>query len=377
MNNSYTNDMLDSWNRELVGDLIPSIMVSAVLLILGTIGNSTVIYIYLKRMKQKKNRYYIPYLALVDLIAAVSGCVFSILQDLVSVKFPGFGVCQIFWFLGMGTTTASALLLLTIAIQRYMLVCKPHSKQMTSSIKRYSLVGVAILSAALSVPMLLFFDQIPVSKPGNNTAEIVGTKCDTKPKYTNSLTLFIHNMFLLSFSIIFIITLIVFYVLIAKAIYTARNKMTKARQQNKNVDRNNKNENIQLERNSSSTESRNDQDHYRKRLSFGLKNKMADKNDPKSRLKSRVSVMIKAHKFSWMFMTITIVWIVTFMPRHALMVEEAVDPKFWSKLTGVQMNVYRFMYRMYLVNHIVNPLIYGYHDNKFRNYVKQVFFCRC
>lgn len=80
------------------------------------------------------------------------------------------------------------------------------------------------------------------------------------------------------------------------------------------------------------------------------------------------------YRYSYMFMIITIVFIISFAPRIGLMVQEATDPYFWSSLTDVDIAVHLFLYRMYIINHIANPFIYGSFDSAFR---KKLWKCFC
>jgi hypothetical protein len=73
-----------------------------------------------------------------------------------------------------------------------------------------------------------------------------------------------------------------------------------------------------------------------------------------------------------MFIAITIVCIISFMPGLTLELLEEKDNDFVAKTFGTNMALYRFLRTSYILNNIANPFIYGLFDNEFRNRLKNI-----
>ena len=83
-----------------------------------------------------------------------------------------------------------------------------------------------------------------------------------------------------------------------------------------------------------------------------------------------------ARRYSFMFMVISLVAILCYIPPWILILVESKNDNFWNNLTYSEAQVCSLIRRLYIVNHIVNPFIYGFFDSKFRHEVKKLV-CRC
>jgi hypothetical protein len=69
---------VDDWNSHYINVFIPNIVWIILCLLLGVIGNSCVLFIYIFKMKQhREDRYFIPILALVDLMASIFASIYQ------------------------------------------------------------------------------------------------------------------------------------------------------------------------------------------------------------------------------------------------------------------------------------------------------------
>lgn len=84
----------------------------------------------------------------------------------------------------------------------------------------------------------------------------------------------------------------------------------------------------------------------------------------------------RVHRCTYMFMTITLIFVVSYIPRVVLMLIESINPRFWHALPDEQIQACLFLYRMYLLNHVTNPFIYGLFDSRFRSKAKRIL-CPC
>ncbi|VDH96203.1 Hypothetical predicted protein [Mytilus galloprovincialis] len=122
--------------------------------LIGIFGNCVVIFVYLFRIKERGERYFIPLLAIVDLIGCFVSCPFYIMDNTFYYNYPSDIVCRIFTFLQAFVAGFSAHILVVICVQRYLLVCKPLGPTMTLFRKKVSFTTALFLSLVYITPLL-------------------------------------------------------------------------------------------------------------------------------------------------------------------------------------------------------------------------------
>lgn len=78
-------------------------------------------------------------------------------------------------------------------------------------------------------------------------------------------------------------------------------------------------------------------------------------------------------RISFMFMTISLVGFLAYLPFWSFILIEANNPLFWKNMSSVSFHICLTLRRMYMVNHLCNPFIYGVFDKAFRVEVKKLF----
>jgi phosphatidylglycerophosphate synthase len=86
-----------------------------------------------------------------------------------------------------------------------------------------------------------------------------------------------------------------------------------------------------------------------------------------------------ANKLTLMFFIITLLFMVSFLPKVILLNIEGIYQDFWENLSDVQRLLFTFFYQMYIINNIANPFIYAFMDSQFRDDTKAMFkrLCPC
>ncbi|KAL3889967.1 hypothetical protein ACJMK2_002281 [Sinanodonta woodiana] len=74
----------------------------------------------------------------------------------------------------------------------------------------------------------------------------------------------------------------------------------------------------------------------------------------------------RALKITYMTFTITAVFIVSYFPSIYIMMISLLDMGYWENLSTQQTVFYELLMRSYLINSMVNPIIYGFWDERFR-----------
>lgn len=112
------------------------------------------IFFYLFRIKERFERYFIPLLAIVDLVECFVSCPFYIMDNTFYFNHPSDIVCKILTFLQAFMTGLSGHILLVICIQRYLLVCRPFGPKMTLFWKKVWFATAGFISLFYSAPLL-------------------------------------------------------------------------------------------------------------------------------------------------------------------------------------------------------------------------------
>lgn len=79
-----------------------------------------------------------------------------------------------------------------------------------------------------------------------------------------------------------------------------------------------------------------------------------------------------AHRYTIMFIVISFVAIVTYIPPWIFIIMETQDHEFWGALTYGESVTFLIIRRIYIINHVVNPVIYGLFDGRFRYTLKRM-----
>lgn len=362
---------LTEWNDQLSTNYYVNDVFLGIYLILGISGNAVVIINYSFRMNNKKDdRYFIPFLAILDLFACGFRSSLELAMNVNPVNFKGSALCKFVWFPTNAFAIASIVLLLVIAVQRYLKICRPFGRQMTTIWKRVSLVACVVVGIIFSVPLIVYNDEIKVINPVNN---VTGYVCDIDVQRYYGICFITYTAIATISSVAIMILLVIFNSLIGRTIYY----QIKAKQRRS----------LQCEINRHKVEST---------VNLVLMNIMPDISDnmlctqgETSRLNNSCTspsyygngfqkprCMSFAHRYSFMFMAIGLAFIFSYVPRMVILAISLKDPKFFGKISKEALAIVAFSREMNVVNNVANPFIYGFFDRKFRVETKHLLCCK-
>ncbi|XP_061164399.1 gastrin/cholecystokinin type B receptor-like [Saccostrea echinata] len=407
-NATYISEKLEKWNRELTESLILNDVILSLYMIMGLLGNSTVIIIYGFMMKgNKEERYFIPFLAVVDLCGCLVSSSSAIALNMMQATFYNIYACKAVHFLTMFLTFTSGLFLLIIAVHRYLKIRKPFGKQMTLKWKQFAMCLSLITALTSSLPMIYFFGLVPFP----NTKEgIIGWRCSRLKSANKTLSL-IFGTFVVIATVTVMLSLLILYSKIGYTILQHFNitndknkscseaEITDVDQFQKKIStqddplsaKDNKNHPIQLDSikvtgyNSSETDdtrlsgmnSPETSAKTTQKISIKITTYRGNTNqhDSKSSVIQRKNKQNRrvVYKLTLMFMLITVIFLICFIPKVIIMLLEARNPKFLEELLDSARAGISFVSRMYIINYITNPFIYAFLDNKFACEVKKLF----
>lgn len=368
--NRTDDEKLKRWNDLLSENYYVNDVFLGIYLVLGISGNAVVIINYSFRMKNKKDdRYFIPFLAVLDVFACGLRSSLELAMNLNPVNFRGSAVCKFVWFPTNVFAIASIFLLLVIAVQRYLKICRPFGKQMTLFWKRVSLAACLIIAVGFSIPLIVYNDEIKVKDPITN---VTGYVCDIDVERFYGVGFVTYTAVATLSSIVIMVLLVVFNGLIGRTIYY----QMKAKQ-----------------RRSVPTETKTQK--YQSTLVLmnigpGIcENSMCGPRLESNQLINSCTLEVGrghlsgtrrcmpfAHRYSFMFMTIAFAFIISYVPRIVVLAYSIKDPKFFGKITKTELAMVAFSREMNVVNNVVNPYIYGFFDKRFREETKKLLCCK-
>lgn len=360
----------------------------SILLGVGVIGNSIVILTYHFRMKNKRDdRYFIPCLAVTNMLACVSASVLFVTLNTFPVMFTSTVLCKSLNFVTRMTCVESLIILLIISIQRYKKICTRGRSRLSLFWKRLFIVVSVITSVIISIPTLVFFGIKIRDNPSHNITEF---HCD---HVTNNISekygLNIYLGFIGLFFVGIVVSITVIYTMIGKRIHAKiqppQTKSTLAT----SSDTLNYNSLLKYSKSDSNLNGRLES-RIVEESDDGILHKFTEKNgDHVFRSKSEagkrkytVSEVKKARsglgifvfRYYYMFVSISLVTTISFIPPILILTLEAADAFVVNNITSdFGFNVILILRRSYLFSYVINPFMFGLFDTTFRKALVEVF----
>ena len=131
-------------------------VIYGLVILFGIVGNSFVLFIYMVKLRQTQweTRYFIPILAVFDLLLCLIAATTVIWNYIPYLGIFNDVLCKVTYFLCPFAMMTSNALLLMIAIQRYLKVYRPLGQQMDLFWRRFVTVLVITTYIIFAVPML-------------------------------------------------------------------------------------------------------------------------------------------------------------------------------------------------------------------------------
>ncbi|XP_052089034.1 cholecystokinin receptor-like [Mytilus californianus] len=375
------------WNDEIVKSLIANIVLLSMYIMTGIFGNSLVLIVYALRMKDLSDeRYFIPILAVFDMLAAVYLGSFAIYECLNQVTFSNSIACKIAEFFAGFTTFVPIFILLIIAIQRYLKVCHPLKSPMQRSLKRVLLCLANLCSFFIALPIPFVFDTNPFY---SSDYGVIGMHCGGV-KDGKTIVRIVYSIVLGTFAIGVTSTLIILYSRIAYTIFhQLKVNGHKGKHTQNDVDLEGKTISSDISATSLSGDLQLIRPEKRQLPSTVIDGpKYCDaKHDMKtstgdiakqsgSQRRQKINRRI-THNITIMFLVITSIFLLCYISKVTVLIIEGINKNFWGEMSTAKRSGVLFVSDMFIINNIVNPFIYAFMDTKFRNesktFLKRVF----
>lgn len=401
MNNSSANEtlnpdeILSKLNSEKVILLLPVIVFVVLAILVGIVGNSIVCYVYTFRLRRSPSRYFILFLALLDLISCFVGAGSELTDLLQPYVFKATWSCKILRF-GLSFTIISAsFTLICVAFDRYYKVCKPLKAFPVRKVKRLCLV-VAALSIVLSSPALVIFGLKSVA---TDYPDITGTECSTADGVRKTALPIVYYVILFTAFLILLTSFILLYIRIGVEIWK-RKKLTIGETlpglikglKDMHGSKHTRNENVQADDASSRSIQTDDYSESRAGCDNAyatetdccvstLNRTITDQRDQKpakskpvlKRRRSKLGRMsIRTLRTTSIFFAVSAAFVLSFLPYLIANLLKFTNVAFYDIQSSSVEVAYNFCVRSYFISNFINPIIYSALNVYFRKECKKL-----
>ena len=208
---------LERLNNEQLLCLLPSVVYTSLLMLIGTPGNGIVLYIYFFKWRKSTSRMFILFLTALDFVNCVTTLPMEIYIMRYSLLMDKPLMCKISRFATYTMNSASAAILVAIAVDRFKRICKPHDNQLSARKSKFICIGCIIIALTLTWPALLFYGTRYV-----NLGLVVGTSCLLQNKFDTSSYPYIYFVIMMGCTVIIFTILSILYYLVGLQIYRHR-----------------------------------------------------------------------------------------------------------------------------------------------------------
>lgn len=348
--NGTEADLVQEWLEYIAQKNLPHVTLLLIFLIVGIVGNTTVIYVYVFQMRKcREDRFFIPALAVTDLMATIVTCLYHSIKSLVVRTVQEDIFCKVPLFFMWSTSAASAMLLLMIAIHRFIKVRQQPGNKLSSRFKKSAILLTVIVSIGINLPILYF------SGVGTFVTQYKGQNITVSDCFTgNSDYKSLENAYLIFVFLVAVGNIIAttgLYIPIGCVIY-------KISKENKGRDRG-RSRSRAFSFVADTQSSISDSDNREKKFPALSELDKIKLNRQESRTRNRTN-------FNMMFAILVLFYAVSYFPSFIFVFLSRGDRNYYHRLSPGLSNLFYTLQRLFIVNHIVNPLVYGYFDLKFR-----------
>ena len=340
--------LIREYGRDIARALLPIDILLSVVLVAGIIGNTFVIFIFATKMRKDKkaSRYFIPILALSDVMVCITSEISTISNSLHWTTFHSDGLCKTSLFFLCQTMMTSDAFLLAIAVQRFIKICRPTAKQMTLFWRRITIVLVIVTNTLYSIPTPIVSGvqkSLVVYRNMNITGEGCATGNNQYPRFE-----LIYSGFLIFIFFANIMVTAGLYTPIALVIYRRfRRRIQTAGMSTPSV------KSVTSKTSGKASVS----------IINGEDSTQLTIQKPKHVRQSKTS-------FNMMFFVIIFVYMVSYIPTAVVLVYVNLDDTIWTTSSFGEIRSYFFLIRTYVFNHAANPFVYAYFDSEIRSHMK-------
>lgn len=341
----------DVISNDTVELTLPVIFVGLMTL-LGVSGNLLVIIIFGRKKKKRTYTIFILSLAFADFMVCSVTLPFEIYEIRNTFTFYSVYGCKIFRTYNYLFVFWSTVILILLSIDRYRRVCQPIKVQFSQKFAFLLIFSGFLLSVCLAWPNV-FLQGIQRNQNGDH----IIYQCSVAEEYATKSYTLVYAKMILVVSIANIVTIIVLYVFIGRKVIQHmryRKRFRYASTNTKNLEQNNSH-GLELHQFPAA-----DQPSFTS--SIGQQS-----------IKSVQRELQSSLKITKIALTIGVVFVISYVPSVVLsLVEAQLGKRYMENYSSTSIGFLLIAERAFIINHVVNPFIYGFHDSSFRKTCKEL-----
>lgn len=395
--------LAEELNEEMKSTVMPVTVFVGIETVLAFLGNLMIWYVFLFHYRKCNYKYFVLCLAFVDTISVFTTMPGEIVTQTYWFVYPVPMVCKIKSFFNVFTVCASAFGLLIIAVDRYRKVCRPWGWQITPKVALILILVQYFIAFVTAMPVPFFWGthSYQTLYKGYN---ITVTLCEKDEDFKNSPHVLEYTIVTETFISAAMIIMFVFYVLICRQLFLLKSvykaPSTRSNRSGQNLAgarwqcaRLSSNEETTTETSQGNTDESTDSQQHPELKSDKTLNTIKKAVMLTSAANYTVTVPEKSHELcesqkyartatkkkqpvqkikrkTLIMFILTAVFITTTILYLTLL--NLIANSILQTLSKTQKSIYFFFFRLYFINHVINPVLYGLLDPQFRRVIKDL-----
>lgn len=355
---------------------LPVIIFMALLMVVGVLGNLLVLYIYCFRFPSRSANCFFITMAIFNLLASAIGMPIDIYDVRNHYTFHISIVCKIFRYVENIVTYGSAIILVEIAFDRYLKICRPLEFSYMSRCRVMCIIAL-VIALIVSAPSLFLFGitHEPVNVNGFN---ITGNDCSVAEEYKGTIFQKVfYGLLMLIFIVVFGL-IAGFYIRIW--IEIKRRKGITIGDRVGSLNDAGKSERPILQKQRSLPSESEDESSVFTNKNVNLTPKYKSQR-PVSRSISHRSKLtsisaavsrMKVSRTTRIFIAVTLVFVLSYLPGIAVLMARALSKRL-EHPSKVEEVIIKLFSRFHYLNNAANPIIYSFLNVNFRKQCTKLF----
>lgn len=401
--NSLTDEeLLVKLNNEMRAAVLWVTVYVGLEAIVGFFGNLLVLYVFTFRYRECNFRYFVLCLACTDFVSCLTTVPGEIVTQQYWYMYPYPTICKIKSFFNVFTISAEAFCLFVIAVDRYRKVCRPLQCQISPSVAKVLCVVIYVCAFSLGLPTAIFWGTHSIQKHYMNRT-ITATVCEKDQEFVRSSAPLKLVTSIEAIVAIFLTAMFVLYALVARKLVLRWHKPqphcstvtdeSKAAVAGSKADMSSTECVSSSEYQSKTHETSNTQskssnclgeDATEANTNTGGADDSLEQNHRRvgatgksRRMRHRIaigrnSVSLRIRRKTKIMLALTACFFVTAILYLTLLDIIARSGEQLEPLSNNRKAVYFFFFRFVFINHVINPLVYGFWDATFRRFLREM-----
>lgn len=337
-------EIIDYLNDKKIKALLPIIIILFIVILMGTIGNTLVVYIFKYKLCRSPSDLFMVYLG----YAQIMNCLLCMPMDIYNLfhvyNFTDDILCRSMQSFIFTSTTLSGLIIFAIAVDCFRKICQPFKRQFTAH-DVHKIVCVDILIIVLLVPAYVYVSG--VRQVRTFYKNVTGMSCAISDKNPPIYSLTFFFIILVSFVVLVILfTIIYSMVFIKLREYNTRRKKLISKPDNL----------------SNSWRSMTNEE-----------NSVSDQQLATSQVPEYRTRYYDVNRITLNMFCITFSWCLSFLPHITLtfLTSEILFMRQFTDEDGI--SLLHFSANSYYINNVIIPILYLIFNQPFRMEVMKVF----